>query len=316
MIIDATGLSNSVYTAAASGVIRCSYHAGDSLVVLQTHADSVWSAILSGESVSRFEVSAAAVKAFYAVAKSELSSQSIVSGATLIKVTVGQAGVRSGAIVFDAVKILNGYGQSSSLVKSNAYHTDRDIRASMARYLPGMLQESTIIKTVQQSQVTELSRTDSLISQMINDFYWVLNASEQGITLWEQELHISPNKDQSLSSRRLKVVERLMAPKLMTKAEYEGIVNQFYDCTVEQDRANFKVSSTIWSKRGIPENIAEMEAAADEALPIYLDHEFVPTWLTWGEIEDYGLTGEEAETYKSGELSEIFLLPYSGIGGD
>ncbi|MFB9324256.1 hypothetical protein [Cryptosporangium minutisporangium] len=148
MIIDATGLSNSVCAATVSGVIRCSYYTGESSSVLQVHADSVWSANLSGESVSRFGLSAAAVKTFYAAAKSELSSQSIVNGATQIKVTVGHSVIRSGAIINDAVKVLNGYGQSSSSTNSNAYHTDRDIKGTMAGYLPGMLQESTIIKAV------------------------------------------------------------------------------------------------------------------------------------------------------------------------
>lgn len=312
MIIDATGLSNCVCTAVASGVIRSSHHEGESSAVLQALTDSVWSVFLTGESTSRLEATSVVVKVSYAAAKSELVTQSIVSGAVLVQITAGQVRTNTEAKTNNAVKVINGYGRSSSSTQSDAYHTDRDIRATMAGYLPGMLQESTVIKAVQQSQASELSRINALISQMLNDFYWVLNASEQGITLWEQELLITPAKDQSLTSRRLKVVEQLMGPKLMTKSEYEGIMNQFYECTVEQDRANFKVSTTIWSIRGIPENITEMEAAADEALPIYLEHEFLPTWLTWGEIEEYGLTGEEATQYTTEELSTTFLIPYKG----
>lgn len=196
--------------------------------------------------------------------------------------------------------------------RMEAYRTDRDISAEITDYLPKYYGDFPLVGAMMQTEASEATRIHALVESLVYEFY-PETATDIGITRFESECGIVTDRSKSIEERRAAVIKKRRGVGTVTLPMFESLVNDYYDCTVEEKPNDFRVETTIWSKRGIPKNIAEMEREVDETIPAHLEHEFVYTWLTWGEIEDYGLTGEEAETYTSEELSKTFLVPYSGI---
>ncbi|MFD2702798.1 putative phage tail protein [Paenibacillus shunpengii] len=217
----------------------------------------------------------------------------------------------SKAAVLDVKKYRTISAKITVSTRMEAYRTDRDIRAEMTDYLPRYYGDFPVVSAMIQAEASEATRLHALVEALVFEFY-PETATDIGITRFEAECGIVTDRTKSLEARRSEVIKRRRGIGTVTLPKFTGIVNEFYDCTVEEKPNEFRVATTIWSKRGVPENIAEMEREVNAVLPAHLEHEFVPTWLTWGEIEDYGLTGEEAEQYTGDELSKRFLFPYLG----
>ncbi|WP_211750243.1 putative phage tail protein [Paenibacillus sp. Marseille-Q4541] len=200
-------------------------------------------------------------------------------------------------------------GTVTGKANAEAFISDKDIFNNMIKKLPSIFKEDAILKELLKMFAVEATILAATI-KWISDQKSVDLASEVGLKRFEKELRIIPDANSTVDERRLIIKDRLKRPDILTKKRYTEIMNTFYDMTVDELTDVQRVVSTIWSVRGIPKNIKDIKQTAEKVLPAHLEYEIVPTWLTWGEIEDYGLTGEEAETYTTEELSEAFLFPY------
>ncbi|MFD1135570.1 putative phage tail protein [Paenibacillus urinalis] len=285
-------------------------------------SNSVAEATLSGRLIRVTSASAAAISSGTAAdsavikrqfAKSNVNTAATISAKQTRVVRVASANTTASKVaVLDVKKYRTISAKITVSTRMEAYRTDRDIRAEMTDYLPRYYGDFPVISAMVQAEASEATRLHALVEALVFEFY-PETATDIGITRFEAECGIVTDRNKSLEARRAEVIKRRRGIGTVTLPKFTEIVNEFYDCTVEEKPNEFRVATTIWSKRGVPENIAEMEREVDAVLPAHLEHEFVPTWLTWGEIEDYGLTGEEAETYTAEELSTLFLIPYVGI---
>jgi len=203
--------------------------------------------------------------------------------------------------------VLSGVSSGSTVVE--AYIADRDVLASLSAALPPFLNESKTISSIQQAQGIEATRLFALAEQLLQD-YFVDTASEDGISLREESLEIKPRAGKSLEDRRVTIKRRMKRPELLTKQRFKQQLRDYYVCGVEVKPDEYRVVSTILSKRGVPEDISEMEALVDQVLPAHLEHEFIPTYLPYGEAEAVGLTWGEAAQYSCEELGKKFLIPF------
>ncbi|WP_127506219.1 hypothetical protein [Paenibacillus humicus] len=165
-------------------------------------------------------------------------------------------------------------GQADGKATAEAFATSRDISQALKDFLPGFLQQSSLFSAAQKLQVAEIIRLLAIIEEFRRDML--------------------PGKN-----RR---------PQPMTTMAFESLVNKFYGCKVDVYPDQYLHKTTILSKRGVPENIADMEQAVDRALPAHLIHEFIYTWLPWKEVQGVKLTWEGVHGFKSwGPFQTAFL---------
>jgi hypothetical protein len=200
-------------------------------------------------------------------------------------------------------------GTSTSNAKAEAFHTAKDISESIRTLLPELLKESNTIKALQEAQGIESTRLFSLVEQLVQE-YMVDTASAEGITMLEEELGIKP-QFKPLLQRKQDIKQRLKQPEILTKQRFKEHLDNYHICSVEERPNEHRVISTILSKRGVPDEITDMDATVDRVLPAHLVHEFNYTWLPWDEIEEVGLTWDQADTYDGDELETAFLIPFS-----
>ncbi|MFD2703781.1 putative phage tail protein, partial [Paenibacillus shunpengii] len=220
---------------------------------------------------------------------SSMKGFAVVNGATLVRVSSTRVSTLSmGGAANNATRIMIAAADSLMSITTEGFYHERDIAEAMYESVPPIFTRIDEYKQIQKAQSTELHRFAALREEALNDLSYVDRLSLKGVRKFETRLKIPTDESKSLLLRRDAIKNRLQGPGLIQESTFNEMMNTFYDTTVEQDRAHDIVRTTIWSKRGIPDNISEMEEVAEDVLPIYLEHEFIPTWLTWGEIEEYG----------------------------
>lgn len=171
-------------------------------------------------------------------------------------------------------------GQVGGKATAEAFATSRDISQALKDFLPGFLQQSSLFSSAQKLQVAEIIRLLAVIEEF--------------------RRHLLPGKN--------------LRPEPMTTTAFKKLVNDFYASKVDQYPADYRLTTTILSKRGVPGNLATMEKTVEKSLPAHLLHEFIPTYLPWDEIEEVKLTWDQIDQYPSWDQFETtFLIPVEEV---
>ncbi|CDN44189.1 hypothetical protein [Paenibacillus sp. P22] len=171
-------------------------------------------------------------------------------------------------------------GQADGQATAEAFATSRDISQALKDFLPGFLQQSSLFSAAQKLQVAEIIRLLAVIEEFRRD--------------------LLPGKN-----RR---------PESMTTPAFKAMVNNFYRSKVNVYPDEYRLKTTIYSKRGIPENIAEMEGVVEQRLSAHLLHEFNFTYLPFDEMEEVKLTLEQMQGMGSfDQIERTFLIPVEEV---
>lgn len=194
-----------------------------------------------------------------------------------------------------------------------AYRTDRDISVEIRGYLPTYYSDFNVVDEMVRTDANEATRMQAQVQTLLNEFY-IETATDAGVTRWERICGIATDRTKPLEVRKAAVRPRLHGYGVTTKASFRAVVNAFYACLLTETPRDFTVVSTILSKRGVPENIAEMEQAVTAVRPAHLVHELKYTWLPWDEVEEVKLTWSQAEQFHSwDQLETTFLIPIEEV---
>lgn len=246
-------------------------------------------------------------------AKGGASSKAVVAGNTIrLLYTGAPIASKSAAIVRDVKQYKTLSAQICTKATVEAYRYDRDISRDVSEYLPKYYDDFRVVLEMMARTANESTRLHALVQRTLDDMY-PDTASEAGIERWERDYGISPVDGATLVQRRAAVISRMKALGVTTLGRFKALVNGFYGSKVTEIYDEGRVKTTILSKRGVPENIAEMRAAVGEVIPAHVAHDFEFTYLPWDEAEQVALTWDQAEQFPSGDaLEAAFLIPYSG----
>lgn len=267
----------------------------------------------AGESVGKATCSAGLV--LVARASGSAVAAATCSGSLVLIKTVGgaaegKATTSLGPVRLFAILAGSSYGSASG----EAFVADRDVYAAIRSNLPDLLQQSVLIKSLQQAQGVESVRLLALVQQLLQD-YFVDTASEASLGIREAELQLRVKPEYTLQQRRQRIKQRLRGPGILTKQRYaDDLRDNYYACKVEEWPADYRVKATILSIRGVPEEYNELVDFADSLLPSHLVNEIEPTYLPWDEIDEVNLTWDQAEQIPSwDQLETTFLIPVEEV---
>lgn len=138
-------------------------------------------------------------------------------------------------------------------------------------------------------------------------------AEDEGLTRYEQILPYRPAAP-NLTRRR----EAIMALLRIDDGSFtpDGLQDTIRGCGIAANVAESDTPQTVEVSfpgvRGEPANFAALKARVEEILPCHLDVVYVLVYMTWQDMEDYGLTWQMIETK---QLTWAMLELYNGEVG-
>lgn len=134
----------------------------------------------------------------------------------------------------------------------------------------------------------------------------VPTAQAQGLEKMEALLGL-PALGESLARRRETVKGLLLlGGRAMTLSQAQmDITACGIPCLLEEVPGEFRILISFPGLRGEPENFAAKQALIREILPCHLDLEYKLSYLTFGEMDAYGLTWQDAAAYTFHALKSL-----------
>jgi hypothetical protein len=188
-----------------------------------------------------------------------------------------------------------------------AYQTDRDIAQDMHDYLPRYYDDFKDVMAVVKAEASEFTRIQAKLRELLDQFY--VETATFGLDRWESLVGIENVPQRSEVSRRQFIEAKLRGVGTVTLAMLNDIVNAFYGFETTELPSENAVNFKLVSRRGIPKNLEDIQAAVNDVIPAHIEPRYEFTYLPWSEVEAAGLTWEQAESYTAEGLEEAYLIP-------
>lgn len=143
---------------------------------------------------------------------------------------------------------------------------------------------------------------------LVIDQLFIVTASGWGLDRWEKELSLPIIIGKPDADRRSRILSKLRGVGTVTINLIKSIAEAYDNGTVdiiEHPEDSYFIVKFI-DPRGIPPNLADVEAAVEEAKPAHLAVEYQFTYTTWGEIK--ATTWGTIKTGTWGELRTRLII--------
>jgi Uncharacterised protein conserved in bacteria (DUF2313) len=239
---------------------------------------------------------------------SSTSATSALNVGFSVRIKHGRANVQSVTTVqANGKKYKTTSAALTASAKLEAYQTDRDIRQDIVDYLPRYYGDFQQVVEMLKTEANEFTRLRALLYEILDQFY--VETATYGLNRWEKITDIEYLEQRSTISRRHYINAKLRGVGTVTPALLKSIVDAFYTAEIYEEPNDFKVRIKLVGKRGVPKNLEDIQAVVNDVIPAHLQPYFEFTYLPWSEVEEAGLTWEQAEQYTAEDLEEAFLLP-------
>jgi hypothetical protein len=178
-----------------------------------------------------------------------------------------------------------------------------DAALVMRGWLPALYHRSRVMDNVLQAQGVELDALNLAVAELVDQFYaftatWALDR-------WEEELALAPVTGQPLEERRSRVISHLRGYGTATVPVVKNVAAAFVngEIDVSEDHSVYTVTIHFIDTRGVPPNLADMQAALRAVIPAhlaiaydfryYLASEARAEGMTWGDVRALNLTSAQ-----------------------
>jgi hypothetical protein len=238
---------------------------------------------------------------------SSTSATSAVTSSVRVRIKYGRANVQSATTVqANGKKYKTTRAALMASARLEAYQTDRDYQREITDYLPRFYDDFQQVVVMLKTEANEFTRLRALLYEILDQFY--VETATYGLNRWESITDIEYIEQRSTISRRHYINAKLRGVGTVTPALLKSIVDAFYTAEIYEEPTDFKVRIKLVGKRGVPKNLEDIEEAVNNVIPAHLQPYFEFTYLPWSEVEEAGLTWEQAEQYTAEDLEEAFLL--------
>ncbi|MBX6361374.1 MAG: DUF2313 domain-containing protein [Acidobacterium ailaaui] len=186
-----------------------------------------------------------------------------------------------------------------------AYQTDRDIAQDMHDYLPRYYDDFKDVVAAIQAEASEFTRIQAKLRELLDQFY--VESATFGLDRWESLVGIEHIPQRSEISRRHFIEAKLRGAGTTTLARLNDIVNAFYGFETTELPSENAVNFKLVSRRGIPKNLEDIQAAVNDVIPAHIDPRYEFTYLPWNELEASKMRWSDAKEFTWKALEESFL---------
>lgn len=231
---------------------------------------------------------------------------STVNASNFVVIKYGKSSINSTAgVTASAWKYKTMSATITSTAMLEAYQTDRDIAQDMRDYLPRYYDDFRGVMAAIQAEASEFIRIQAKLRELLDQFY--VESATFGQDRWESVVGIENVSQRSEVSRRQFIEAKLRGAGTVTMAMLNDIVNAFYRFETTELPTENAVNFKLVSRRGIPKNLEDIQAAVNDVIPAHIEPRYEFTYLPWNELESSGMRWSDAGNYTWEELEESFL---------
>lgn len=188
----------------------------------------------------------------------------------------------------------------TAMALTEAYRTDRDVAQDMSDYIPRYYGDFGQVQAVNKTEAAEAIRLQAKVQELLDQFY--VPTATFGLDRWK-----SLTKVTSDDGIRQKIMAKLRGVGVVNAQILGEIVDSFYECETTELARDNAVRFKIVGKRGVPDNITEVQTAINDVIPAHIVPQYEFTYLPWNELESSGMRWSDAGNYTWEELEESFL---------
>ena len=154
---------------------------------------------------------------------------------------------------------------------------------------------SAVYETFMATAGTELDDLHDSAYAVLDQFF--VDTATWGLDRWESEMSIVPRPGASLQERREAIRARLRglgtATIKLIKSVGEAYIGGAID--VIEDYEDYRLTIQFVDLRGVPLNLADVQAVLRSLVPAHLTIDFVFRYSTWDRVDETDLTWDEVD---------------------
>lgn len=167
----------------------------------------------------------------------------------------------------------------------------RDMHDAIPRYYEDILVATNALDV----EAAEIARLSADIYDVLAQFF--IDTATWSLGRWERNFGLIPDEMKPADQRRAVIKSRLRGVGTVTPELIEQVAEAYVngDVAVTEDNGNYTVIITFTSVIGIPPNVGDLQTEIRNLLPAHLNVEYVFIYITFGQIEGYGVTYGDIE---------------------
>lgn len=162
-----------------------------------------------------------------------------------------------------------------------------DVQHNMRGYLPDFLANSSLMGSLLDREGAEAAALSAATDDVLAQFY--VDTATWGLGSWERFLGLATDSSKPYEQRRSVVKSKLRGIGTVTVDLIKNVAEAFANGEVQVTEilSDYTVKITFIGKRGVPENLLDIENALREIIPAHLGLKFEFTYLRWEEFDAY-----------------------------
>lgn len=155
----------------------------------------------------------------------------------------------------------------------------------MIKKLPSYYRKSKVMQELMHSLDMEMQRLKEQVSLTENQFFVLL--ADKELTEHEKDVGITPEPYADLDTRRGRILSKLRGTGTVTKTMMKNVAASFVngDIEITEYPSEYLFTVTFTSKKGVPYNLADIQAMVEEIKPAHLAVDYIFTYRLWEDIK-------------------------------
>lgn len=162
-------------------------------------------------------------------------------------------------------------------------------------YLPRYYHESRVVGNIIARESEEFTKLNDDIRDVLDQYF--VDTATWGLAIWERICGIATDESKPTEQRRSVIKSKLRGMGTVTVDLITNVAESFTNGEVEatEDYANYTVVVRYVSTVGVPDNIADIEAALREIIPAHLAIQYEYRYLFVNQVHEV-MTIDDVQT--------------------
>jgi len=157
-------------------------------------------------------------------------------------------------------------------------------------YQPDYYNTSKVMEQINGTNAIELDLLNLSIKDTSNQM--LINTATTSLSRWEKVLGLDNANNYNTDYRRTRILSKLKGQGTFTISFLKNIASSFENSDVEviEDNSNYCFKVKFINMKGVPPNLDDLKAIIEELKPAHLGVNYIFTFLTWDEHDNYNKT--------------------------
>lgn len=179
---------------------------------------------------------------------------------------------------------------------------------NLIKHLPKYYNKSAVMAAVLLPHENEMERILAKVED--TEKQMIISEATTALDRYEQDLGIKTNHTESYEARRSRILAKLRGLNTITKEALVNVVKAYIDgiITITENASSYSIDIKFVTRKGIPGTMDDIEKAVSEVIPAHLYVNYIFTYRTWNDVNEFIGTWDNASSYTWDGLSIAEIL--------